>query len=501
MKPIAVRQPGLQVLLKKNIGRSVGGKALPVSSRFAGQKRTVDITPYIGEFGSVTANKSVRDPAGAFSITFSDKVNPDAADSMYGLIEPMDVIEIRATGDAFKQPTATKIDADGNSPRVLPIIMRGLVTTVRRTEVMTPSGQPQRAVSVTGQDYGKIWQMLQIVNSPFVAPQANLITNFPFFARFGLSMKTQHAEDFVKEVFDKIVNPYIKKMATKSGGGSSPLLEINTAGIQVADGVVSPFGVGGWQGGTIYSLLHDHCDVGPWNELYIDDREDGPYVVYRPNPFVNQKGEYIIPLKKEPDIVRIGREDVVSISVERSDANVANYFWVDSARFAMNYDNTLRLMSFQANPSEVYQTDYGNNDPDLYGFRRLQEATQQGGREESNSGNGTQAGSQRESDQAAAIAWLNTRRKQLADMNRDNVVLESGTMRLKGNEKVKAGVYLRYKHGSMESDYYVTSVTHEFVPFAPFVTTVQVDRGTGFADRVKRGRGPVSPYFSEMAGN
>jgi hypothetical protein len=289
-------------------------------------------------------------------------------------------------------------------------------------------------------------------------------------------------------------------MATKSGNASSPLLAINTDGIQISDGVVSPFGIGAWQGGTIYSLLQQNCDVGPWNELFIEDREDGPYVVYRPNPFMSADGkEYITQVVDEPVFVPITREDIVSITVSRSDANVANYFWVQSGRFALNADDTLRLMSFKADPTEVYMQGYGNNDPDLYGFRRLEESTQQGGRNESNSGNGTPDGTVREISVSNAIDWMNLRRRQLRDQNKDNVVLESGAMRLRGNEKIRAGVYLRLEHGSMQSDYYVTSVTHEYVPFGGFFTSVQVERGTGFIDRVQRGSGAASPYWSELA--
>lgn len=504
MKTIKMRHPALQVLLRKNLGRAVNGEALPVSERFAGQQRTVDLTPYFGDAGAVQTSKSVREPAGGFTLTFADKINPEASDTVYGLVEPMDVIEIRFAGDAYKQPqgagTGNFARADrGQAPLNLPIIMRGLVTDVRRVEAMSGGGQPQRSVVITGQDYGKIWQILQIVNSPFVDPKANLITSFPFFARFGLNINTQYAESFVKDVFDKVVNPYIAKMATKTGGASSPLLAINTAGIQVRDGVVSPFGIGGWQGGTIYSLLAQHCDIGPWNELYIEDREDGPYVVYRPNPFMTADGKsYIMDVVVEPDFVAITRDDIVSMAVSRSDANVANYFWVDSPRFALNADNTLRLMSYQAKPDEVYQTGYGNNDPEFYGFRRLQEVTQQGGRTEAHNGNGLPAGNDQTIYTNAAVDWLNLRRRQLREINKDNVVLESGVMRLKGNEGVKAGTYLRLNHGNMQSDYYVVSVQHDYIPFGGFFTTAQVERGTGFVDRVQKGNGPASPYWAEL---
>lgn len=501
MKSVRVRHPGLQVLLRKNVGRSTTDGSTPVSERFSGQQRTVDLTPYLGDQGSVRVEKSTREPAGGFSVVFADKINPDAHDTVYGLVEPMDVIEIRMAGDAYSQP-ATQSSSNTPLQRNLPIVMRGLVSEVRRIESMSQSGQPARSVAITGQDYGKIWQILQIFNSPYVDPTANLITSMPFYARFGLAINTQAADSFVREVFDKVINPYITKMAEKSGAAGSPLLTINTAGIEVSDGRVSPFGVGGWSGGTIYSLFQQHCDLGSWNELFVEDREDGPYVVYRPNPFITADGrDYIMPVKNEPEFVQVTREEIVSMAVSRSDANVANYFWVDSPRFALNYAETMRLMAYKADPSEVYMQGYGNNDPDLYGGRKMWEATQQAGREETNNGNGTPDGSDREISQASAIDWMNLRRRQLRDMNKDNVVLESGSVRMRGNERLRAGTYMRLKHGNMQSDYYVPSVVHEYLPFQGFFTTAALERGTGFIDRVQQGSGLASPYWSELSGD
>lgn len=499
MTTVKVRHPGLLVILRKNVGRStVDGKS-PVSERFAGQQRSIDLTPYIGEHGAVRVSKSTREAAGGFVITFADRINPDAQDTMYGLIEPMDVIEIRMAGDAYSHPRP--VTTGPQAPRQLPIMMRGLVSEVTRSEGITSTGQPQRSVTVTGQDYGKIWQILQIFNNPYVAPEANLITSFPFFARFGLTFNTMPAEKFVREVFDKVINPYIKNMRSIGGAdeSASPLLTIDTSGIQISDGMVSPFGIGGWAGGTVYSLLAEHADVGPWNELYIDDIEAGPVVVYRPNPFMTADGsEYIVPLTEEPDIVNITREDVVTMTASRSDADVANYFWVDAPRFNMNYTETLRAYAYQADPADVYDNKYGNNNPYLYGTRRMSEQTQQGGRGETNNGNGTPNGSERTVNESELTGWILKRLKQLKAKNRDNVVFEKGAMRLKGNEAIRAGVYVRLEHGNMVSDYYAVSVQHDYVPFGSYTTTVNFERGTGFIDRVRQEGGASSPYWSEL---
>lgn len=503
MKPVPIRHPGLSVILRKNVGRKTLNGALPVSERFAGQNKTIDLWPFLGETGRVVVHKSVREPAGSFTITFGDQISK-ADDSVYGLVEPMDVIEIRMAGDAYQHPKRSGSTSDAK-PESLPIMMRGLVSSVQRSESMGPDGKPQRFVTVSGQDYGKIWQILQVFNSPYVDPKANLITSMPFFAQFGMALNTNYAEDFVRDVFKQVVNPFIDRMREQASGGdksTSPLMNISTDGIEISAGVVSPFGIGGWGGGTIYSLLQEHCDAGAWNELYIEDRESGPVVVYRPNPFMDldpKETKYVMPLKTEPKFVPVTRADVVSMTVERSDQNLANYFWVDAPRFAINYGETSRQLAYLADPNEVYIQNYGNNSPKLYGIRRMWEQTQQGGRGELNNGNGTPEGSARTISEKSCLEWMNERRRQLVAMNKDNVILEHGSMTVKGNEALRAGVYARLAHGGMTSDYYVTSVTHDFIPFQRYLTHVEFERGRGFADRVAREGGKQSPYWGEVA--
>ena len=148
MGHIRDRHPGLSVILKKNVGRSTLTTGVPVSDRFSGIQKTIDLSPFIGDHGGVRVSKSVRSAAGNFVVELTDMIKIDAQDSIYGLVEPMDVIEIRMAGDAYKTPT-------------MPIMMRGFVSNVRRTMHMTDRG-PERKVIITGLDYGKIWQILQI---------------------------------------------------------------------------------------------------------------------------------------------------------------------------------------------------------------------------------------------------------------------------------------------------------------------------------------------------
>lgn len=491
------RYPGLSVTLFKNVGRKKlsgsGANALPVSTRFSGQQSILDVTQYIGEHGAVHVNKSVRAPAGVFSIDFTDQLVQQEDDSIYGLFEPMDVVEIRMAANSFAGP--------------LPIMMRGFISAVTRSQAMGQDGRPTRKVVVSGQDYGKIWQIYNIYYNPWMPNNENYITQFKLFTRFGIAFKTQAAGALVSSIFDTILNPFIQTMGAKAAagtsGGTSPLVPFKKD-IQIQDGSVSPFGVNDWQGGSIYALLQSFCDVGVWNELFIEDRKDGPYVVFRPNPFIkaggdpSNQGSYINSHSKLATVVKIDSTLVVSIEVTRSDANVANYFWVESPQYDLNFAFVGKAMAASGGSASTFIiTNYGNNDPALYGLKRMADQTNQGAFDQVGAG-GTDKTTNLQ-DASASSSWIGQRRALLVAQNRDNIVFESGTMRLIGNENIKAGVYISLTHGNMVSSYYVVSASHAYTPFGNYFTTVNFERGTGFIDRAQKGTGTDSPYWAELA--
>lgn len=487
MEHIRDRHPAISVKVLKNVGRSsiVGG--VPVSSRFSGAKRTIDLSRFIGDRGLVRVSKSVRSASGTFLIELTDQIEESAQDSIYGLVEPMDLIEISMTGEAYKNAT-------------IPIMMRGFVTNIRRSQSMSDRG-PERKVIITGNDYGKIWQILQIFWMPNTPAPANLITSFPFFSQFGVTFNIQLMGDFVSQVFDQIVNPYIVNMGDIGGNAdTSPLLEIKKD-IQVLEGKISPFGIAAWGGGSVYSLLASFSDVNGWNELFIEDREDAPYVVYRPNPFRTADSTQFVQdvnLENQPAITEVALDQVKAYEVGRSDENVANYFWVDAPRFTLNYTDTIRAFAYSGSPDSFFIQNYGNVDPRLYGTRKMQVDTQQGGNQETDNGNGSPQGPARQNNQDEFLGWMSKRRQQLIDQNKDNVVFEEGGMRISGNENVRAGTYIRLSHGNMKSYYYVVAVTHDYRPFVEYTTTATVERGTGFIDRSQQESGAASPYWGEI---
>lgn len=499
---VPVHHPKIRVLLYKTIGRQNIAGQTAASQRFKGSNRIIDLTPFLGESGSVRTNKSVRDPAGGFSITLADKLSIAQEDSLYGLIEPMDIIEIRMARDPWKY-------ANSGLRENLPIHMRGFVSDVRRTEVIGQDGHPARAVLLTGQDYGKIWQIMQIFYMPNYVFGQDLLSVLKLFINYGVGFEPDiPGGQFVKEVIDKVLNPYILLIAGQSGLGvdvsGAPVGFVQT--IQsldafVTQGVISPFGANNFQGGTIYELLRKFCDVGPFNELFIEDREDnagGVAVVYRPNPLRTVDGAWIQdPGAFPPEFILVTDADIVGVDEMRSDADVANYYWVDSPRYALQNSAVMKMAAAIGPEETFFLKTYQNSAPELYGLRKIETSIEQGPNTERTRGDGQKKGIT-DAEAANSVEWLEQRRLTLMAQNKDNVVFERGSIRLKGREDIKAGKYLNINRNGFKWECYAVNVSHDFMPFGNFTTTVSFERGTNFIQRVQREGGAQSPYLSEL---
>jgi len=527
------RKPNIQVLLHKIVTRTQiqgaatqaqasTGSGAPVGftsqqySQFDSPSNIIDVTQWLGEGSVVSVQKSVRGDGGAFSIDFVDEVMPTSNDTLSTLIEPGDLFEIRFAGDGFKYA--------GANGQKLPIMMRGFVSRVSRSQAMSADGKPRRTINVIGHDYHKILQILQIFNMPGTPEAANLLGSYPFFSKFtqfGANSNVQNSTAFVNAVFNLIVNPYIAGMQAAGATSGTSLLQIATD-IQVPDALVSAQ-LGAFNAGNVQELLQEYLDIHPFNEFFIEDRDsgtwgaEGPYAVYRPAPMLGAASRTALQQIQDSvtsgvdaassqsplaNAVEIDTSAIISITASRSDDGVANYFWVDAPRFNMNYgDLTLQYANYAAQQGAVpfYLTNYENVNPALYGLRKMEVATQQGSADETNSGNGQPAGEQMYTNKDSFLGWIDSRRNTLIAMNEDNVVFESGDMRLMGHEKIRAGCYVQINYSSaIQSLHYVHTVNHIFEPFGSYLVEAEWDRGTNFIDRFNAAKGGASPYFAEM---
>lgn len=500
MTQAKVATPRLEVWLFKTISRDTVDGNLAVSGRYQNKKQYIDLTPFLHAGSSVRTSKSVRQPAGGFSINFADKPDKgwygDELESLSGLIEPMDVIEVRMWGGI------------GPAPSMLPIVMRGLVSRITRQRVVGEDGRPQRVVTVTGLDYGKVWQTYQILYMRAYQPGKPLLSDFKIWEMFGVEAKnTMPAAEFVREVVEKIINKHMREFLPADMG--IPVELILGDGIAVQHGVVS----NNYQNSdsTIYEMLRFHGDVGVWNELYTEDREDGVHVVYRPIPaylLSNSPDRGTSKIQEDapdPPIGVINDYEIKSIDEGRADENIANFFWVNASRFDLIDSMARRLMAIGADSPTVSLTDYANAAPKFYGWRAMYAETQQGGDEITYLGSNLLQAEQ-EARRGHQGDWIDERRRIMLEMNKDNVVYEQGSAVVKGgpvrangqdgHDLLKAGDYAEFRNGSIVHYAYVHQVDHEFMPFQGYTTTLHFDRGEGFATRASM---EGSPWLSEQA--
>ncbi len=478
-------EPKIEVRLVKAFARGMIVPDVPVAARY-GDLGAIDLTPYLGEVGGVRTSKSVREPAGGFTITLADKVHPKKLDTLYALIEPMDLVEIRFCHDAFEYAKPW----EGYRP---PVVMRGLVSSVTRNEVMS-GGRPNRTVTIAGQDFGKILQVIQIfyLNNSVVGD--NLLTEFAFFHKFsGSEPKHKLASTFVGEVVDNVIHPYLKRFTSLANGESVGAKVVNSWSRSVTiDGVVSPHAVSSFNNVSLHQMLASLLDVGPFNEMFVEDLEDGVQLTVRPAPLQDALGNVIQGEKQTPYLVK--DSDVVSSNLSRTDAGVANYFWVSNPQWTMMSNEEAQSLASVGPEDSFILFQYLNSQSAFYGIRKME--VQSILLPNDYDSLDAQTKEQLPVQNNALAWWIEKRRRVLADINKDNVIFEHGSLRLRGDERIKAGMQLNVSRGGgVVSTYYATRVDHDFTPYHGFTTTVAVERGTSF---IARSQSANPQYFPEM---
>jgi hypothetical protein len=499
---IKVHLPRYQVLVTKTVKRKTVDGYMPTSARFQGTPDAIDLAPWLGDGSSISTVKGINQAAGGFSITVPDMpitTTTGGLDTLYGVIEPMDLVQIKVQ----HSPSTWA----GNKA---PVIMRGFVSKVSRQEGMSPDGKPGRFVTINGQDYGKIWQIIQIFYGPSYIFGEDILSAFKLMDKFGAGFKNAMSNvEFLQTAIDKIINPFLQRLLPEGSG--FPLITLNTD--HVVEGAVGIAGIQSAEG-TIYQLMRNYLDVGPFNELFLADDDAGVHCIYRQNPAIGLDGyplapdvtdapaadPLIVPDANTLNIIDIPAEDVIALDVSRSDEGVGNYYWVSAPGFSLNSDTLQRQMGYSsAERATIDLSEYPNSASALYGTRLMWIDTKLGGPAVTNTKSGLTEPEQEQRD-GNLFDWLRTRREFLVAQNRDNSILESGTLRMRGNENIRAGNYVRVLRGNFSSVFYVTSVSHNILPLRGFYSTLTLSRGTGFANRVRMAGGVDSPYLSELTG-
>lgn len=465
-----VYRPAIEVKLLKMVQRRDGS-----AERYSAAEREIDLTPFLGDGGGVRTLKTIYEAAGGFTITFSDQAHPRTMDSVAAMVEPMDMIEIRGAREPHKT-------AGGK----LPLIMRGWVSDVRRTESVSQDGTPQRTVTIQGQDAGKLWLIHQVIYEIAVLQDVPFLDLFRMQAATGIDVAFLPVSEFMRQLTERIINDKVRRMAAFSSRQVAPFRVEAT----VRQGIASATTAASVQG-PIWDIAEIFADR-PWNELFIEDQEEGPLVRFRPAPYRSIAGAFIMPDAVDPGTVEVDDSAAVSLDMQRTDKGIANFFWVPPGSSMLDNGAFNNVASLQR--GEGLDFSHGNNRPELYGVRRMQVPTKllPNGLTTLPSRAPTEAG--RVQGGEATILWHRQRAQELKAMNRDNGVLEDGSAVLRGSEELKVGRYMRLTRGDMVSEAYMTRVSHQIAPLQGWTTNVTLERSTGFLERTKRQQ---TAYFGE----
>jgi hypothetical protein len=348
---------------------------------------------------------------------------------------------------------------------------------------------------LAGTDFSKILDIIRIyyLNNSVIGD--NIMGEFGLFQKYlGLgNAKMMSAQDFAQLVVEKIVNPFVARLTRNADGQEVGATVLAQMGTEVSiEGTVSPLSVALFNEGSVRQFLSQFLDVGVFNELFVDDRESQSVLVIRPNRFMDLDGNLIqanaAAQEEANDYVDVADKDIESITVGRTDAGVANYYWVNNYGWQIRDTIEVSQLAASSNVDQYALTDYVNANPARFGFRKMEVSSALGAPDQDYSD--AMKADQSKSETDRLIAWLTERRRILAEQNKDNSILEDGQMVIAGNERVRRGMYVRANLGSVVGAlHYVTTVTHQFIPNGSFKSTIAFERGTGFASRAERAEG------------
>jgi hypothetical protein len=454
----------------------------------------IDVSPLLGDNGHVTTAKALDAPKGTWQISVPDqpfKLTPTAvADSLYGQVAPMDVIEIRLARNAYAYPDKQP-----------PVVMRGFVRSVTRSESMGEDGTPSRMVTLAGDDYGCIGEIAQLTLLAGGGYGQDLLPIL-WPADFGMGDFTYlSAPAYIWVFVDKLMNDLLKKMQA-----ASPAVKLLKYDPSVTKGEVYISRMTETEG-TAWKMMFDQADT-PWNELYVEDREDGPWVVYRPTPWKDRDGKFITNTGQTINAGKIAKvapdadastpvpefRMVRSATYQRTDAQVKNVYWVTTRASFISEQAKLGLALAQQWP-DVHRLNDPNCAGDRYGPRILTLETTQvpaGATAQATTGRGEAS-----SNANSLEEWAALRRQWLIAANTDNVLRDQGSLVVRGNEKLKIGAYYQIQRGQLVCDHYITEVSHTFVPGHEFFTQVQFIRSTNYDQRDKLAKKGQSPFWAE----
>ena len=292
---IPVHTPQIKVILIKTVNRiNIANK-----DGSTAKNAEINLTSYLNEGSSVSVTKGVNTPNNSFTIQLGDQLVKNYGDSIYSVVEPMDVMMIYMSQVGKPQ-----------------IVMCGIVTDTSLDEAMGSDGKPSRVVTITGDDYGCILRIIQIYYLKGTNVKELMVGMSQQYLKdmFGIAYSPMPAQTFVALLVIRVINVFIERI----GNPKLPALLVDLSGADNED-YVYPQGMQANLEGTMWSHLQKHGNLRPFYEVLIDDGEDATTLHYRKPPFKSlDTGEYIFPTGQSESF-NIGTHEIILIRHSRSE--------------------------------------------------------------------------------------------------------------------------------------------------------------------------------------
>lgn len=438
------------------------------------EKKMIDLT---GSVRSINIQKGLDRPSGNWMISLSPTLD-SAGFSWYHRIAPMDYVEISFCRHPHRNEAVT-----GRNQGVIPVVMRGFVDHVGRTLSVDGEGRPIRTFSISGRDFGKVLEIAAVYFLKEVHSEVQII-KFPgaagFREKYNLMVSGSPAE-ILKDVFDIALH---QLSLIQTGIPAVPTMKARLS--PAIEGAVHTFSLT-QQDGSVWDLMQSF-DNRPWNELYVTDRYGDPTLVFRKTPWKDPEDGSLIqgddPVY-DSDIlkpVEIDKGSVLQLDLGRGDSETRNYFFTFPVQQLLQVQQAFKAQVTQearteddlrANPYFVKRDDISAG-IDRFGFRRFENSCEFMGAAHTDPG---------------TVKLAEKLNLALARAFARNTDYESGTLVVKGDERIHPGCYVKFMGRAgvtlVKPEFYVQQVEHELNLVAgseSFTTTMEVVRGTGFIE-------------------
>ncbi|MDP4224908.1 MAG: NlpC/P60 family protein [Bacteroidota bacterium] len=334
----------------------------------------------------------------------------------------------------------------------------GLVDDVRK-ELDMSGENPQRVITVTGRGVSKAFITFELAQVP----------EYDFQGPFGgwMSLKLNkiagaNPAELLEEAWTALAKPYVNY----NFSSGTKLFDLIGRNFKSRSGLVlqSEASLINWQS-NLWAFFKEVSDP-PFHELFweIGPGTNAPILTLRPTPFSNDGENNWNDLPS----VLITDEDVVVEQLGRSDVETYTMFSVGMKIGSLLGDN---VHTFGIPP--LWHDGYASK----YGTRRLHVES-------------LYAAYHDEEDKQTVMDIIHLYQKDLYNWNILNNSMFNGMLVVKGSNQYKVGTRLRYesKEDNTTMEYYIISVSHNFVNFGSWVTMLGVTRGCIPKDRF------ASPY-------